>query len=127
MLVVRDFRCKECNAIKEDIVDVESMNTQCECGGVAEKIFSVRNTAPNDAAWISSVRDVVDKNPDKPHCQDFLKHPTRSNYENWKKKEGLRHLEPGEKPPQPESRESRKARIKPKLMEKLKEREAVEI
>ena len=126
-MIVRDFQCKECNEVTEEIVYPETNDIKCACGGVAEKIFSVSNTSPYDAGWIKSVLEVVDKSPDKPHCQEFLKHPNRSNYKNWMTKEGLRCLDPGEEPPQRESIESKKARVKPLLMERLKERESLSI
>ena len=86
--------CRECGTAL--------LLTCSQCGGEAKRIFSPGNNHPNeDAEWIRSVREVVDKEGG-PHCQAFLKDPTRTNYENWKKTEGLRHLESGEKRYRPE-------------------------
>ena len=59
------------------------------------------NLANESPDWIKSIREVVEKGSDKPHCQEFLKNPTRDNYKKWMKGEGLRHLEAGEKPGRP--------------------------
>jgi len=54
--------------------------------------------------WIKSIREVVNKEGGS-HCQQFLKDPTRDNYKAWMTKEGIRHLEVGEKPGRPTQRE----------------------
>ena len=126
MLVVRDFKCKECGVIQEKIIDSSRKRAICECGNMADKIFSINTTAPVDVSWIGSVREVVDPHGGE-HCTEFLKHPSRANYNTWKDTEGLRHLEPGEAAPQPESKESRQSRVKPQLIKKLRDREALSI
>jgi hypothetical protein len=42
------------------------------------------------------VGEVVDKDPSKAHCREFLKNPTRHNYQEWMRGEGLRPMEDGE-------------------------------
>ena len=128
MLIVKDYQCRECKNITEHYVKTPPpMTTQCpKCNGVSEKLCTMRLTIPVDADWIRSVCEVVDKNPDKPHCQEFLRHPTRANYHAWMKGENLRPLEPGEKPAKVDSK-SRKKRIKHQLMMKHRERNAVSI
>lgn len=73
------------------------------CKGIARKIISIpgSNLASESPDWIKSIREVVEKDSDKPHCQEFLKDPTRDNYKKWMEGEGLRHLEAGEKPGRP--------------------------
>jgi hypothetical protein len=52
--------------------------------------------------WIKSVLEVVDKDSQAPHVQNFVKDPTRRNYKAWMKGEGIRPLESGEsKKPKP--------------------------
>jgi len=127
MLVVRDFECKWCKSIKEVIVDSEIGEVCCEfCGGAAKKIFSIKHTTPIDEPWIGTVREIVDPHGGA-HCTEFIKHPSRANYNIWKRETGLRHLEPGEKLPQPEDKKVRQARMKPQLIKKLREREALSI
>ena len=125
MLVIRDFKCNECGKVTEKICGSKRLKALCKCGCVAYRFFSISNTKPH-GTWIPSVLEVVDKNGGQ-HCQEFLKHPNRTNYENWKKKTGLRHLEPGEKLPQRESREDKFKRIKPELLKKAREREVITI
>ncbi|MBC8318449.1 MAG: zinc ribbon domain-containing protein [Desulfobulbaceae bacterium] len=126
-MIIHDFECQDCGKIKELFIPYEFGNTcVCECGGIAKKIITFSQTAPGDAGWIKSVLDVVDKNPDKPHCQEFLRHPTRENYQVWMKGEGLRPLEPGEKPKRPD-KEGRKKRMKEQLHKKYRERNAISI
>ena len=55
------------------------------------------NCANDDAEWIRSIRDVVDKDSKNPVTREFLQNPTRHNYKRWMKTEGVRHMEPGEK------------------------------
>jgi hypothetical protein len=122
-MIVHDYECQECGAINETfIADIRAIPSfvQCaDCGADARKIPSLRRTTPVDAAWLSSVREVVDKNPDKPHCQEFLRHPTRGNYHKWMQGEGIRPLEDGE---QPETRSEYRSRTQ---AAKLRRREAV--
>ena len=103
-----DYECPSCGAVTEHIAETYEEFLPCpKCKNLAERIISVSgvNTANEDADWIRSVTEVVDKEGGE-HCQRFLKNPTRSNMRNWMRKEGLRHLEPGEtqhrRPPQTE-------------------------
>jgi len=94
-----DYQCESCGYIEEHYVSPDERVMVCsQCGGEARRIFSPGNNHPNeDAGWIRSVLEVVDKEGG-PHCQEFLKHPTRTNYQNWMRGEGLRHWERGERP-----------------------------
>ena len=102
---IYDFECEKCNKITEHILKVSNSEQaiQCECGGLADKIITASGQfcANEDADWIRSIREVVDKEGGKA-SQRFLKEPTRENYKKWKKETGVRHLEPGEGPSKPE-------------------------
>ena len=102
------------------------------CGGKATQIISPRDTTPVDAAWISSVLEVVDKDPEAPaHCKEFLRHPTRANYKAWMAGEGLRPMDKAEKggvkKPTEAEEKFRKDTVKRKVCEGLMEREKIEI
>jgi len=90
-----DFKCKACGKIFEDIVEAGELAVKCRCGDEANRIFTPSGvfTANEDAAWIKTVLEVVDKDDKSIHTQRFIKNPTRSNYKEWMKGEGLRPLE----------------------------------
>ena len=99
-----DYSC-QCGNIEEKMESSDVDIIKCsKCGANAKKIISVSgvHTANQDSVWVRSVREVVEKNSGKPHCEEFLKNPTRENYNRWMKGEGLRHLEPGEKTQKPD-------------------------
>ena len=102
-LIIFDVKCAECGKTWEVIQDRSRQECTCDCGGIAKRIFTVRgpNCFNEDAPWIRSILDVVDKESGDPATVEFLKRPTRTNYKNWMKSQGLRHLEPGEKPKKP--------------------------
>jgi putative FmdB family regulatory protein len=96
---IYDFECEECGEVTEWIVDSSVIKADCpECKGKARKIFTASGEylGNQDAGWLKTVTDVMDKNSTSPHVQTFLKNPTRANYKNWMKSEGRRPLEPGE-------------------------------
>lgn len=96
---IYDFECP-CGKITESIQPVGVEAIDCECGGTAVKIVSSSGhfCANEDADWIRSVTEVVDKDCMKPTTQEFLRNPTRTNMRRWMQAEGLRHMEPGEGP-----------------------------
>ena len=91
-----DFECKKCG-IFEDIIESEEDTTTCKCGAEVHKIFTPSGLylGNQDAPWIRTVLDVVDKDDKSPHVQEFVKNPTRDNYHRWMKKEGIRPLDTG--------------------------------
>jgi len=96
-----DFECKQCGVVEEKFYTISDLTnkSECECGGEMHRIFTIGHgaiTHNDNAEWIRTVTDVVDKDPNKPHCQEFLKNPTRSNYKKWMKGEGIRPMEKGE-------------------------------
>ena len=126
---VFDFECPKCGTITERIQPYNRKTIKCPgCGASAGKIITTSkvNTANEDAEWIRSVREVVEKNSGKPHAEEFLKNPTRTNLKNWMDKEKLRHLEPGEgerdrKPWKPDGEFTQK------MMKRYQERNAINI
>ena len=104
-MVLHDHWCKFCGESFEAMVEWDHRETTCpSCNGHAERYIKsgCANTTPIDAAWLKTLVSVVDKDTSKPHCVEFLKNQTRQNYENWKKGEGVRHIEPGERLSKPE-------------------------
>lgn len=105
-MILYQYQCQECNKISEQMFNMSACpdTAQCPfCQAVASKIISIpsQNLASESPDWVKSIVDVVEKGSNKPHCQEFLKNPTRDNYKIWKKLEGVRHLEAGEKPGRP--------------------------
>ena len=98
-----DYECSRCGYIEEFMADSDDFNVQCcpQCSHGMVRIVSLGrgNSMPVDCDWIADAREVVNKNPksQKPEDREFLKFPSRQNYKNWMKANGLRHLEPGEK------------------------------
>jgi len=127
-MIIHDFECESCGGISENFITdtryIPDVGVCPVCKGKTRKVVSLSQTAPVDSEWISSVREVVDKDSDAPHCKEFLKHPSRQNYKKWMQGEGLRHLEPGEKHAPPKRD---KQAIKDKLMKRQRERNAVSI
>jgi putative FmdB family regulatory protein len=105
MAPVYDYQCSECEHTHEAIAMYDEIERNCtKCGQKAKRIISLSgvNTANDDAPWIRSVLDVVDKESKAPHVAEFVKNPTRANYKRWMKGEGLRHCEPGEEHRRPQ-------------------------
>lgn len=127
MAILHDHWCKVCGNDFEAMVEWDQETTRCpRCGFDAQRYYKGSCTnAPIDAAWIATVRDVVDKDPRKAHCQEFLKHPTRANYQAWMKGEGIRPLEPGERPCRPSQPDV--GRITDKIMQRRMARRAIAI
>ncbi len=128
MAILHDYWCKFCGTSFEQIVNWDQRQVPCPaCGKMADRYYKsgCANTMPIDAAWIKSLHDVVDKDSTKPHVTEFLKHPTRDNYQNWMKGEGIRHVEQGEKIARPEPfDEARRAR---KIMEHRMQNNRIEL
>jgi len=95
-----DYLCNSCKHISEEIQPIKVTEIECpNCGAVAHRIISVPgvNTFNDDASWIRSVVEVVDKDSKEPHVVEFRRNPTRANYKRWMKLEGLRPLENNER------------------------------
>jgi len=92
---IYDVICTACNRESEIIGSIhDEMFTCPTCGGQAKKIISLSKTHSfiNDAPWLPSVLEVVDKEGG-PHCQRFLHSPTRANYKAWMKGENIVPME----------------------------------
>lgn len=101
---IYSFECIACDAVTDSLEPMGTKEIVCpECGAKARMIISSSkvNTANNDAAWVRSVLDVVDRGNKAPHVQEFVRNPTRETYRRWMKGEGIRPLESGEKPRSP--------------------------
>jgi hypothetical protein len=109
---IYDYQCSNpaCNEITES---VESIDTECiicpKCHYMAARMFSPMGTVrfADDAAWLKTVLEVVDKDSKAPHVVAFLKDPTRSNYRAWMKGEELRPRDPAERPHKMTEKEAR--------------------
>ena len=91
-----DVQCNSCSFTEEVIASINQEDFVCsQCGKQARKIITVSSTHSfeNEAPWIRSVLEVVEKNSGKAHCERFLKEPTRANYKAWMKGEGIRPME----------------------------------
>ena len=124
---IYDYDCQYCGNSFETIAGVDEQRVRCpKCNGEADRVISVSGVfcSNEDAEWIRSVREVVDKDGGA-HCQEFLKNPTRQNYKNWMNGEGLRPLEPGEKPRKPKPPDQNA--IKKEMMERYSERHRITI
>jgi putative FmdB family regulatory protein len=107
---IYDYRCAKCEKVTESVQNLVVVAIKCsECGEIAWKIFSPMGTVrfADDAAWLKTVIEVVDKDSKAPHVVAFFKDPTRSNYKAWMKGEGLRPRDPTERPHKMSEKEER--------------------
>lgn len=94
---IHDYKCTYCGHESEEIVKWDEYKIPCMmCGGSAKREYkSFNGIKKEDPNWLGETLEVVNKDGGA-HCQEFLKHPTRRNYDSWLKGEGLRPLERGE-------------------------------
>lgn len=129
VMILYSFQCSECNEISEHFFDIAICPRKIECPvcqGIAFKIISIPgpNIASGSPDWIKSIKGVVNKEGGR-HCQEFLRDPTRVNYQRWMKVEGVRHMEHGEKHGRPDPTPSTHV-ITEKLMQKRMENRKLE-
>lgn len=113
------YQCGVCSYTEEHYNDYNTREITCEkCGKVSTRIISTSgvNTINEDAAWLRTVIEVVDKEGGR-HCQEFIKNPTRKNYKNWMKGEGIRPMDTGEGMGKPEKPDMKK--IEREVMQKF--------
>ena len=124
---IYDTRCTSCGTEREIICGPDDHPPCPKCGGDTKRLITCSgpNCANEDAGWIKSVTEVVDKDDASPHSREFLRNPTRSNYQAWMRAEGLRPLEPGEGPSKPPPVPM--DRIRRGVMERMRERRTIEI
>lgn len=105
---VYQFSCESCGNEKEIICRFKDRpeGEPCECGGLYIHVFAAGEVycGNQDADWLKTVPDVIDKDTSNPVAREFIKNPTRKNYHSWMKSEGIRPLENNEplKPPPPD-------------------------
>ena len=94
MSPVYDFCCRA-GHITEHYTPLRTKHIKCQCGLRAKRIISASGhfVADENAPWIKSVLDVVDKDSKKAHVQEFIKNPNRENYHKWMRGEGLRPVD----------------------------------
>ena len=130
-MIIHDYECQDCGLVYEAFIKDSNnipKSLPCpKCDGYSVRIVSMSQTSPVDAPWLHDTLAVVDKHPDKPHCQEFLKHPTRANYQAWMKGEGIRPLEPGEPTKPKDNKKKRMSEIKKGMLEKFSKRNAVSV
>jgi hypothetical protein len=83
-----------------------------------------------DAPWIRTVLEVVDKSNPAAHVQDFVKHPTRETYKAWMKKEKIRpmdYTEHGAPPTAHKPPEIDTSQIHREVLERYKKRNRIEV
>ena len=110
---IYDYECPKCGVF-ESIEPLNKPLLWCPngCELIAKRIISVSgvHTANDDAAWVRSCLEVVDKESQAPHVAEFRKNPTRTNLRRYMSGEGLRHLEPGEEGRRPQAPDLSKVR-----------------
>lgn len=94
---IYDYECQNCDYLELDVfAKIDEQELICpQCQGPSSRIISLSgvHTANEDAAWIRTVREVVEKDGSCRVSNEFLKRPTRSNLKAWMKEKGLRHTE----------------------------------
>jgi putative FmdB family regulatory protein len=130
---IYDYECGSCGAITERYAKIDDEILACEkCASDAYRIISVGGhyCGNQDAPWLKSVLEVVDKDPSKPHCVEFRKNPTRANWKAWMKGEGIRPAGDtygggpitAQKPPEPDM-----SKVRKEVWEKHRKRTRIEI
>jgi putative FmdB family regulatory protein len=119
-------QCELCGANDEILAGINERKTICKkCGaGWTRRIPAVpgANCHNDDAAWIRTVLEVVDKEDRSPHTVEFRNNPTRANYKAWMKGEGLRPVDHGERINKPELDVQRHSEL---LMRRHQERKRI--
>ena len=94
---IYDYECKHCGHLEVDVYSgLEDQHLDCvSCPEKMERIISLSGVhcANEDADWIRSVTEVVEKDGSCRASMEFLQRPTRTNYKNWLAAKGLRHVE----------------------------------
>ena len=96
-----DYECERCGRIGEYLMNADDTAlVACpKCPGLMHRIISLgrgENVFRDEAPWIKSVLEVVAKDSNSQHTREFLANPTRANYREWMRAEGLRPHDPGE-------------------------------
>lgn len=96
---IYDYECQDpkCGYLETDrFAHIDEQELKCpKCNNTSKRIISLSgiHCANDDAAWIRSVTEVVEKDPSCKASMQFLKNPTRTNYKRWLDAKNLRHVE----------------------------------
>jgi len=93
---IYNFSCAICGMEEERIADFDTEIMPCEfCCGESYKQFSFGQSfeVREDAPWIRTVLDVVDKESCDPTDRRFISEPNRGNYHAWMRHHNLRPFE----------------------------------
>ena len=127
-----DYECDRCGHIWEVIEGYEPENNRhcpiCQKLEVHRIISQTGQYCGNqDAPWLKSANEVVDKDSRDPVDIEFRKNPTRRNRERWMKHHGLIEYEPGMRFKPEERDPGNDPKITRYLMENLAKRRKIEI
>ena len=131
-MIYADFECRS-GHVTEHLIHVKQKKVDCSvCGKSAKRIISVngQSCANQDAPWIKSVLDVVDKSNPARHVQEFVRQPTRANYKAWMRGEGIRpldHTEHGAPPVARKPEPPDMSGVVHELLERHRDRSRVEV
>ena len=122
------YRCEECGEELDHACKMDSRPAFIVCAVCDAKMIQAPALGAilgDEATWLKSVTEVVNRDGG-PHCQRFLKDPSRSNYRAWMKGENLRPMEPGESTwKRPPKRDRRK--VVNEVMKMRQQRKAITI
>jgi hypothetical protein len=93
-MIFADFECRS-GHVTEVLVHWKQKKITCRCGKTAKRIISVSGqyAGNQDAPWIKSVLDVVDRESTNKHTREFIRNPNRKNYHAWLKGEGIKPVD----------------------------------
>lgn len=89
---IYDYDCPACGILPDVFAETEEIFLSCpHCGAESKRIISVSGqyTGNQDAGWLRSVLDVVDRENPARHVQEFVRNPSRENYKRWMKGEKI--------------------------------------
>lgn len=132
MPAIYDFECPS-KHVTEHLVHWKQKKAKCpKCGKTAKRIISAAGqyAGNQDAPWLKSVLDVVDKTNPAAHVQAFVKNPTRDNYRAWMKGEKIApmdYTEHGGPPTAKRPPEVDTAGIRREVLERYRDRNRIEV
>lgn len=131
---IYDYECDKCGHREEVIHSVHEIYAKicprCEDALLTRIISASGQYLGNqDAPWLRSVLEVVDKESKAPHVVEFRRNPTRENYRKWMKGEGLRPADDNVRgaPPVYERPQTDTSHIRREVMEKFRQRRRIEV
>ena len=135
MFIIKDYECENvnCGEITEFFVDpfnVDDFLVCPLCDSSSKKIITMRETNTVDPSWLQKVLVSVDKDSNKSHINEFLKHPTRANMNTYLAKENLRHGDKGEpafRKVDHRAKEQEKQRHQGRMLQRQMERNSVRV